>query len=82
MKTANTLMLLGLFAVSPLSLAASGIAFIHGTGHQTDALNDYWTGEFVNSVRQGLPNSANYTVINCDFDQYMWDEAEIGRAHV
>lgn len=78
MKTANTLMLLGLFAVSPLSLAASGIAFIHGTGHQTDALNDYWTGEFVNSVRQGLPNSANYTVINCDFDQYMWDEAAAG----
>lgn len=78
MKTAKTLMLLGLFAVSPLSLAASGIAFIHGTGHQTDALNDYWTSEFVNSVRQGLPNSANYTVINCDFDQYMWDEAAAG----
>ncbi|QSX36593.1 lipase family protein [Shewanella sedimentimangrovi] len=78
MKISNTLMLLGLFAVSPLSQAVTGLAFVHGTGKQTDALNDYWTSEFVNSVRQGLANSGNYTVINCDFDQYMWDEAASG----
>jgi len=58
--------------------AAKGLAFIHGTGNQTDAYNDYWTGDFVNTVRQGLPDSNNYTVINCDFDQYMWDNQAAG----
>lgn len=60
------------------ALAVKGLAFIHGTGHQTDAYNDYWTGSFVNSVRQGLPDSNNYIVINCDFDQYMWDSQAAG----
>lgn len=58
--------------------ATTGVAFVHGTGHQTNALNDYWTAEMVNSVRQGLSNQANYTVINCDFEQYMWDSAAAG----
>jgi hypothetical protein len=58
--------------------AAQGIAFIHGTGNQTDAFNDYWTADFVNSVRQGLPNSNKYTVINCDFNQFMWDAQAAG----
>lgn len=58
--------------------AATGVAFVHGTGHQTDAYNDYWTGEFVNSVRAGLPDGSNYVVINCDFEQYMWDSAAAG----
>ncbi len=49
-----------------------GVAFVHGTGKQTNALADYWQPEIVNTVRAGLPNSANYTVINCDFTQYMW----------
>ncbi|MCE9685527.1 hypothetical protein LZP73_04750 [Shewanella sp. AS16] len=74
----NKLLLLGLFAVSPLSQGATGIAFIHGTGKQTNALDDYWTSEFVDSVRQGISSPANYTVINCDFDQYMWEEAAAG----
>tara|TARA_R110001583_G_scaffold1152_8_gene9559 strand:- start:2079 stop:2936 length:858 start_codon:yes stop_codon:yes gene_type:complete len=60
------------------AIAAEGIAFIHGTGNQTDAYNDYWTGDFVNSVRQGLPDSSKYTVINCDFDQFMWDSQASG----
>lgn len=60
------------------AIAAEGIAFIHGTGHQTDAYNDYWTGGFVNSVRQGLPDSSKYTVVNCDFDQFMWDSQASG----
>ncbi|MUH72673.1 hypothetical protein GNP35_09340 [Psychrosphaera haliotis] len=58
--------------------ANEGIALIHGTGSQTDAYNDYWTGSFVNKVASGLPNSNNYTVINCDFDQYMWDSRASG----
>ncbi|MCU8006675.1 hypothetical protein L5M11_03900 [Shewanella sp. SM87] len=78
MKIKKALMLLGLFAVSPVTLAATGVAFIHGTGHQTNALADYWTPEFVNSVRQGIPVPNNYTVINCDFDQYMWEESAAG----
>jgi hypothetical protein len=29
-------------------------------------------------VRQGLPNTANYTVVNCDFTQYMWTSGAAG----
>ena len=57
---------------------ATGVAFVHGTGKQTDALNDYWTSAMVNSVRQGLANQSNYVVINCDFEQYMWDAQAAG----
>ncbi|MEL7061250.1 MAG: hypothetical protein AAGN46_14605 [Acidobacteriota bacterium] len=65
-------------ALAAPAFGNTGVAFVHGTGEQTDALNDYWTREMVDSVRQGLPNSANYTVINCDFEQYMWDSAAAG----
>ncbi|MFC3034071.1 hypothetical protein ACFOEE_16320 [Pseudoalteromonas fenneropenaei] len=61
---------LGVF--SAVGHCNTGVAFVHGTGKQTDALNDYWTKEFVDSVRQGIPNSSLYTVVNCDFEQYMW----------
>lgn len=66
-----------------LTLVASaqanhGVAFIHGTGHQTNALNDYWQRPIVDTVRAGLPNSANYVVINCNFEKYMWDTAAAG----
>lgn len=67
---------LGLVSLS--AMATTGVAFVHGTGHQTDAYHDYWTAEMVDSVRQGLPNPANYVVINCDFTQYMWDDAAAG----
>ena len=60
------------------AIANTGVAFVHGTGKQTDALNAYWTSAMVNSVRQGLPNTANYVVINCDFEQYMWHSAAAG----
>ncbi|MEM1202278.1 MAG: hypothetical protein AAGN66_03515 [Acidobacteriota bacterium] len=70
---------LALFLLAaPGAFAATGVAFVHGTGQQTDALNDYWTPEMVNSVRQGLPNPSNYTVVNCDFEQYMWTSAAAG----
>src|SRR5688500_11833679 len=60
------------------AVANTGVAFVHGTGKQTDALNAYWTSAMVNSVRLGLPNQANYVVINCDFTQYMWHTAAPG----
>ena len=58
--------------------ARTGVAFVHGTGEQTDALNDYWKSAFVNSVRQGLPDSSDYLVVNCDFTQYMWRSGAAG----
>ncbi len=60
------------------AFAVTGVAFVHGTGKQTNALADYWTAEMVNSVRLGLPNQADYVVINCDFEQYMWDSRAAG----
>ncbi len=64
--------------VSVTSRAETGVAFVHGTGSPSDALNDYWTSSFVNSVRQGLANQANYVVVNCDFTQYMWASGAAG----
>lgn len=67
-----------LAAFSSVCSANTGVAFVHGTGKQTNATADYWTSTFVNNVRGGLPNSANYVVINCDFTKYMWDSAAAG----
>ena len=69
-----------LAALAPCAHAAdvTGVAFVHGTGHQTDAYQDYWKPAMVDSVRQGLSDPANYTVINCDFEQYMWDSGAAG----
>lgn len=58
--------------------ANRGIAFIHGTGAQTNALDDYWQRPFVDGVRAGLANPANYVVINCNFEKYWWDSAAAG----
>lgn len=66
-----------LLAGSPV-LANTGVAFVHGTGNQTDAYNDYWKGAFIQSVIQGLPNSSNYVVINCKFEEYMWTSDAAG----
>ena len=65
-----------LLGFSAFSNANMGVAFVHGTGHQTDAYNDYWTGDFVQSVMSG--NGSRYTVINCDFEQYMWTSGAAG----
>lgn len=69
---------LGLSLAASTSVANTGVAFVHGTGKQTNAAKDYWTQENIDSIRQGLPNPANYTVINCDFEQYMWNSAAAG----
>jgi pimeloyl-ACP methyl ester carboxylesterase len=70
-------LVLGL-AVFTQAEANRGVAFIHGTGRQTNALDDYWQRPFVDGVRAGLPNSANYVVINCNFEKYWWDPAAAG----
>jgi pimeloyl-ACP methyl ester carboxylesterase len=72
------LLFAALAALSSVCSANTGVAFVHGTGNQTDALNSYWQPAMVNNVRSGLPNSANYVVINCDFSQYMWDNRAAG----
>ena len=61
---------------STYSSANMGVAFVHGTGDQTDAYNDYWTGDFVHSVMSG--NGSRYTVINCRFSEYMWTSPAAG----
>ncbi|MBL9104104.1 MAG: hypothetical protein JNL82_24375 [Myxococcales bacterium] len=76
----SVLMFFALAAAAPgvAHAGVTGLAFVHGTGKQTNALADYWTAAMVDSVRQGLPNPAIYTVINCDFEQYMWDPEAAG----
>ena len=78
MKYRLTGCLLALVLIASPAIANNGLAFIHGTGHQTDAYTDYWTGDFVDSVRQGLPDTSKYTVINCNFDQFMWHDDAAG----
>ena len=58
--------------------AGAGVAFVHGTGLHDNALADYWTPQFVDSVRIGLPNPGNYTVVECDFGQTLWDKRATG----
>lgn len=70
--------LLLVLGLSGAAAAQTGIALVHGTGHQTDAYHDYWQSGLVESVRLGLVNSSNLTVVNCDFDQYMWHENAAG----
>jgi pimeloyl-ACP methyl ester carboxylesterase len=67
-------------AVAPGAIAAdvTGVAFVHGTGNQTDAYDDYWQPAMVNNVRSGLADPSKYVVINCDFNQYMWDSRAAG----
>lgn len=69
-----------LAAATPCAIAAdvTGVAFVHGTGSQTNAYQDYWQPAMVDSVRQGLAHTSNYVVINCDFTQYMWDSRAAG----
>jgi len=72
------LILAALAAMSSLCQAATGVAFVHGTGKQTNATADYWQPTMVNNVRAGLPDPNNYVVINCDFTKYMWDTDAAG----
>ena len=82
MKKINVLLALSMgLSMSFMSNSVSantGLALVHGTGTQTDAYNDYWTPDFVNSVKQGIPDPTKLVVVNCDFDQYMWDQKAAG----
>ena len=69
---------MAMLAALPASAGNTGVVFVHGTGNQSNALNDYWSPEFINSVRQGLPNPALSLVVNCDFGQYMWTQGAAG----
>jgi hypothetical protein len=69
---------LALLAALPATAGNTGVAFVHGTGNHPDAINDYWSPDFVNSVRQGLPNQSMAIVVNCDFGQYMWTSGAAG----
>ncbi len=66
------------FLAAPAAHALTGVAFVHGTGEQSDALNDYWTADMVNSVSAGLDSPDRHVVINCDFEQYMWEDEAAG----
>lgn len=66
-------------ALVPLSAHAElGVAFVHGTGRQTDAYRDYWTPAFVDPIASALPDPDNVVVVNCDFEQYMWHDEAAG----
>jgi hypothetical protein len=77
-RTAFALLLAAGTAIAHAATATTGVAFVHGTGHQTNAYADYWQAPMVNTVRQGLVDQANYVVVNCDFTQYMWDSRASG----
>lgn len=67
-----------LLSVGQAMAAVTGVAFVHGTGdHRSDAW-EYWGRDFIDSVRQGLPDQSKYVVVNCDFNQYMWSTAAAG----
>ncbi len=78
MRKLYTLLVIGFLSLTGLAHANTGVALVHGTGNATDAYNDYWKSGFVESVRQGLSNSSNLVVVNCNFDKYMWDSAAAG----
>lgn len=82
MKKSTLFLTLFIFLSSCLfannAIAEKGVAFVHGTGENDDALNDYWTSAMVNSVVVGLPNSSNYVVVNCDFEAFMWTSGAAG----
>lgn len=70
------LLLLALVAAVPSSALTTGVAFVHGTSDNNDAENEYWTWQFIDAVRDGLPNRDDFVVVNCDFNAFAWkDEA-------
>lgn len=73
------MMLMGVLALASAGVhAATGVALVHGTGKQTDAYDDYWQSDMVEGIRKGLSDPNNLLVVNCDFDQYMWDDRAAG----
>jgi len=77
-RTVSALLLAAMSCAAQAATSTTGVAFVHGTGSQTNAYADYWQAPMVDTVRQGLVNKSNYVVINCDFNQYMWDSRAAG----
>ena len=69
---------LGLALVPGSAHADLGLAFVHGTGRQTDAYHDYWTPAFVDPIASALPDPSLVAVVNCDFEQFMWHDDAAG----
>ena len=66
-----------LFFISTIATscwAVKGLAFVHGTGANNDALNDYWTSSVVSDISDGRAR----VVINCEFDLYAWSDGAAG----
>lgn len=70
--------MLSLAVATATAHAATGVALVHGTGNQTDAYNNYWQASMVEGVRNGLVDRQNLLMVNCDFNQYMWDNRAAG----
>lgn len=69
---------LALVVAPSVAHAEVGVAFVHGTGSQAEAIDDYWTRDFVDSVRSGLRDPDLFTVVSCDFGQMMWHDDAAG----
>lgn len=78
MRTLSIPLALALVVAPSVAHAATGVAFVHGTGSQANALDDYWTREMVDSVRKGLPDPDLFAVVSCDFGQVMWHDDAAG----
>lgn len=69
---------LGLVVVLVQVVDVVGVVFVYGIGVQINVIQDYWQLVIIDIVCQGLLNSSNYVVINCDFIQYMWKLEVVG----
>lgn len=80
MKTIHQALLAGAVTATLPNIASAqaGVAFVHGTGAQAQALQDYWTEDFVFSVASGLSDPDAWVVVDCDLGQAMWSEAAAG----
>jgi hypothetical protein len=58
--------------------ARRGIAFVHGTGSQSDAEDEYWTPEMVDVVASGLFDPGLVVVPSCDLGQLAWHQDAAG----
>lgn len=51
-------LLLGLATAPAQAADVVGVAFVHGTGAQTNATQDYWQPTIIDTVRQACPTAA------------------------
>ncbi len=73
-----SLALVALLALAAPATAVTGVAFVHGTSDNDDAENEYWTWQFIDKVRDGLPNRDDFVVVNCNFNAFAWKNEAAG----